>query len=123
MSKAARTKGHQFERDIVNILKDRGYDARRNLSQTREGGGDIKLPRWMFECKRYARIGNVYQWLDQAITGAQGIQKPVVVAKADRKEEIVIMRLSDFLEVMDVIESQAPDHKVYKGLEKAPPSI
>lgn len=123
MSKAARTKGHQFERDVVNILKDRGYDARRNLSQTREGGGDIKLPRWMFECKRYKAIGRIYEWLDQAITGASGIQKPIVVAKADRKDEIVIMRLSDFLEIMDVVESQANSHTIYKGLEKAPPTV
>lgn len=123
MGKSQRNKGHQFERDIVNLLKEKGYDAARNLTQTRDSGGDINLPRWLIECKRYANIGRVYDWLDQAIKAASGIQKPIVVAKADRKEEIVIMRLSDFLEVMNVVESQAPDHKVYKGLEKAPPSI
>ena len=118
-----RTKGHQFERDIVNLLKDRGYQAARNLTQTRDSGGDINLPRWLIECKRYAKIGRVYEWLDQAITAASGVQKPIVVAKADRKDEIVIMRLSDFMEIMDVVESQANPHTVYKGLEKAPPTV
>ena len=123
MGKMQRTKGAAFERDIVNLLKSNGYDAARNLEQVRSGGGDISLPRWLIECKRYANIGRVYDWLDQAVTAASGIQKPIVIAKADRKEEIVIMRLSDFLEVMHVVESQAPNTKVYKGLEKAPPSI
>ena len=123
MSKMQRTKGHQFERDIVNLLKDRGYQAARNLTQTRDSGGDINLPRWLIECKRYAKIGRVYEWLDQAITAASGVQKPIVVAKADRKDEIVIMRLSDFMEIMDVVESQANPHTVYKGLEKAPTTV
>ena len=123
MGKSQRVKGTQFERDIVNLLKNRGYQAARNLTQTRDSGGDISLPRWLIECKRYAAIGKVYQWLDQAIASASGIQKPIVVAKADRKDEIVIMRLSDFMEIMDVVESQANPHTVYKGLEKAPPTV
>ena len=123
MGKSQRNKGHQFERDIVNFLKEKGYDAARNLTQTRDSGGDINLPRWLIECKRYANIGRVHDWLDQAVTAASGIQKPIVIAKADRKEEIVIMRLSDFIEVMNVVESQASTTKVYKGLEKSPPSI
>ena len=123
MGKAQRTKGHQFERDIVNLLKEKGYPAARNLTQTRDSGGDINLPRWLIECKRYAKIGRVYEWLEQAITAASGSQKPVVVARADNEEAIVIMRFTDFMEVMHVVESQTVDHKIYKGLEKAPPTV
>ena len=123
MSKMQRTKGHQFERDIVNLLKEKGYPAARNLTQTRDSGGDINLPRWLIECKRYAKIGRVYEWLEQAITSASGSQKPIVVARADNEEAIVIMRLTDFMEVMNVVESQANPHTVYKGLEKAPPTV
>ena len=123
MGKTQRTKGAVFARDIVNLLKSKAYNASRNLEQVRSGGGDINLPRWLIECKRYAKIGRVYEWLDQAITAASGVQKPIVVAKADRKDEIVIMRLSDFMEIMDVVESQANPHTVYKGLEKAPPTV
>ena len=39
MSKMQRTKGASFERDIVNVLKEHGYEAGRNLTQTRDGGG------------------------------------------------------------------------------------
>ena len=123
MSKSQRDKGHQFERDVVNILKMHGYEASRNLTQTRDSGGDISLPRWLFECKRYAKIA-VYTWLDQAIKSAKGNQTPVVVAKADRKEAIVIMRLLDFMEIMDHVEKgEKTSHKILVGMEKAPPTI
>lgn len=123
MSKSQRDKGHQFERDVVNILKMHGYEAARNLTQTRDSGGDISLPRWLFECKRYAKIA-VYTWLDQAIKSAKGKQTPVVVAKADRREAIVIMRLLDFMEIMEHVEKgEKTAHKILVGMEKAPPTI
>ena len=99
MSKSQRDKGHNWERDVVNILKDRGYAASRNLTQTRDSGGDIIIGKWLFECKRYAKIA-VYTWLDQAIKAAGENLTPVVIAKADRKEPIVIMRLDDFLSII-----------------------
>jgi len=105
MSKMQRDKGHNFERDIVNWLKDWGFEASRNLTQTRDSGGDISLPRWLFECKRYAKIA-VYTWLRQAEIAAKPEQIPVVVAKADRQEPIVIMRFDKFLELMDAKENQ-----------------
>ena len=123
MSKSQRDKGHGFERDIVNLLKEHGYEASRNLTQTRDSGGDINLPRWLFECKRYAKIA-VYTWLDQAIKSAKGNQTPVVVAKADRKEAIVIMRLTDFMEIMNHVEKgEKTSHKILVGMEKAPATL
>jgi len=123
MSKSQRDKGHGFERDIVNLLKEHGYEASRNLTQTRDSGGDINLPRWLFECKRYAKIA-VYTWLDQAINSAKGKQTPVVVAKADRKEAIVIMRLTDFMEMMNHVEKgKKTAHKILVGMEKAPATL
>ena len=66
MGKMQRTKGASFERDIVKDLVAKGYDdAKRNLEQVREGGGDINLPGYLIECKRYANIA-VYKWLEQA---------------------------------------------------------
>jgi Holliday junction resolvase len=118
-----RNKGFSFERDIVNLLKEHGYEAARNLTQTRDSGGDINLPRWLFECKRYAKIA-VYTWLDQAINSAKGKQTPVVVAKADRKEAIVIMRLTDFMEMMNHVEKgEKTAHKILVGMEKAPATL
>lgn len=42
MSAKSRRKGHNFERRLARELKVAGYDARRNLTETREGNtGDI----------------------------------------------------------------------------------
>ena len=96
MSKAQRAKGATFEREVVNALKECGWPAARNLDQWRDGGGDINLGPYMIECKRRASIA-VYDWLDQCTKAAQAGQIPVVVARGDRREAIVIMRLEDWL--------------------------
>jgi Holliday junction resolvase len=122
MSKMQRDKGHNFERDVVNWLKDWGFEASRNLTQTRDSGGDISLPRWLFECKRYAKIA-VYTWLRQAEIAAKPEQIPVVVAKADRQEPIVIMRFDKFLELMDAKENQTKVFNPIMAPDKASGSI
>ena len=43
---AARRKGHNWERKIVRMFKARGYNAKRNLTETREGtSGDVLVYR------------------------------------------------------------------------------
>jgi len=100
MGKSQRTKGASFERDIVHVLQDAlGIQVERNLNQTRDGGGDINLPGYLVECKRRAGIA-VYDWLDQATRAANPAQKPLVIARADRRENIIIMRLDYFLPLL-----------------------
>jgi len=101
MGKMQRTKGATFERDIVLDLRARGYSgAKRNLEQTRSGGGDIDLPGYMIECKRYAKIA-VYTWLEQCVAAAREEQIPVVVARADNEKAIAILYWDDFLGMLD----------------------
>ena len=100
MSKSQRTKGATYEREIVTTLKDvLGIDAKRNLSQTRDSGGDILLDNYLIECKRRASI-SVYAWMKQAEESCDIKQKPIVVCRADSKESLVIMKLSDFLPLL-----------------------
>ena len=100
MGKSQRAKGAVYEREIVRVLREVfGDDTERNLSQTRDGGGDIDLPGYLVECKRRAGIA-VYDWLDQASKAAKPDQKPLVIARADRRENIIIMRLDDFLPLL-----------------------
>lgn len=96
MGKSQRTKGASFERDVVNALKAAGIPAARNLDQTRDGGGDIDLGKYMLECKRRASIA-VYDWLDQCTKAAKPGQVPMVIARGDRREAIVILRFTDAL--------------------------
>jgi Holliday junction resolvase len=99
MGKMQRNKGAAYEREIVHALVERGWDAARNLTQTREGGADIILQDFILECKRRAKI-SLYDWLDQATLAAKGRKRPVVVARADRRESVVILRLDDFLDLV-----------------------
>jgi hypothetical protein len=105
MGKMQRTKGAAFEREVVKDLISRGFDgAKRNLEQTRSGGGDIDLPAYMIECKRYANIA-VYQWLEQCVAAAREEQTPVVVARADNKKAIAILYWEDFMGMIDNAET------------------
>jgi hypothetical protein len=99
MGKMQRTKGATYEREIVHTLVERGYIAARNLMQTRDGGADIILQDFIIECKRRASIA-IYDWLDQATLAAKGRKRPVVVARGDRRESVVILRLEDFLDLV-----------------------
>lgn len=99
MGKMQRNKGATYEREIVHVLVERGYMAARNLTQTREGGADIILQDFIIECKRRASIA-VYDWLDQATLAAKGRKRPLVVARGDRRESVVILRLEDFLDLV-----------------------
>ena len=99
MGKMQRNKGAAYEREIVHVLVERGYMAARNLMQTREGGADIILQDFIIECKRRASIA-IYDWLDQATLAAKGRKRPLVVARGDRRESVVILRLEDFLDLV-----------------------
>ena len=100
MGKAQRTKGASYERDIVHDLSDYlGVDCSRNLDQTRDGGADIVLDKFVIECKRRASIA-VYDWVDQAQAACKDGQKPIVVCRADRRESLAIMKWSDFLTLL-----------------------
>ena len=94
-----RTKGAQFERQVVNELKEAGFAAARNLDQTRDGGGDIDLDKYMLECKRRASIA-VYDWLDQCTKAARPSQVPIVIARGDRRETIAILRWDDLIKIL-----------------------
>ena len=106
MSAMSRRKGGNHEREVVNILKASGHAAARNLDQTRDGGGDIPFGDWLIECKRRASIA-IYPWWDQVLAACVrkceatiSDPKPLLVIRADKRENLVVMRLIDFLELV-----------------------
>lgn len=99
MSKSQRTKGAAGERELCRILSDElGKEVRRNLAQTREGGCDIRVGRHNIEVKRRARIGNIYDWMEQAAASCGGTeQRPVVICRADGKKWLAVIPLQDWI--------------------------
>lgn len=100
MSKSQRTKGANGERELCRILSDElGTVVKRNLSQTREGGCDIVLGPYNVEVKRRARIGQIYDWIEQAEASCVDTgRKPVVICRADGKGWLAVVRLPQWIE-------------------------
>lgn len=98
MGKSQRTKGAAGEREVCRAIRDvLGVDAKRNLSQTREGGCDIAFGPFHVEVKRRATIGNVYQWMDQAEASCTQGERPVVVCRADGKRWLAVVDFAEWM--------------------------
>ena len=89
-----RQRGQEGEREICALLSaEFGFVVRRRLGQERDSGHDVSLPGFALECKRRRRIAGLYEWLAQA-DGA--MCPPVVLARADGQEWVVIMKFRDW---------------------------
>lgn len=92
----SRTKGKAGEREVVNMLKDAGFDACRNLQQTRDGGFDIDgLKKVAIEVKR-SKVPLINKWWTQAVKQAGDDKLPVLAYRLDR-QKWKVMVTSDFL--------------------------
>lgn len=101
MGKAQRTKGAAGEREICDLIfQHLGIQVHRNLSQTRDGGADIKLNPYSLEVKRRAAISNIYDWIDQAERGCDFPERPIVVCRADRKKWLAIMTIDELFRLI-----------------------
>lgn len=101
MGKSQRTKGAAGEREVCHLIQDRlGVEAKRNLSQTREGGCDIAVGPFHIEVKRRARIGGIYEWMEQAEASCSGTEHPVVFCRADGKKWLVVMSAEEALKLI-----------------------
>lgn len=114
MGKSQRTKGASYEREVCDAFTAAlGLEKKitRNIGQARDGGNDIDIGPLVVECKRRKTLGTVYSWLQQAIVAASDSDDsspyvtdgqidpsiPVVVARQDQGESIVILRFDDFI--------------------------
>lgn len=102
--KSSRDKGHSFERKICRMLSaELGIEARRNLDQARNGGGDVMtLAGWAIECKAQAKK-STDAWWRQAVAQAGDDKKPALIYKIDYQPIRCVVRLSDI----------SPDHQGY----------
>lgn len=103
----SRQKGAAAERELANILKEKGFDARRG--QQFHGGGDspdvVGLPGFHVEAKRVQSFA-LYPALDQATRDAKPGSTPIVVHRRNGREWVVVIRLEDFLSL--VVEARNP---------------
>ncbi len=108
MGKFSRDKGNRTERGVVNTLQESGFAAERVPLSGAAGGkfkGDITLPLLgqdrLVEVKCQARgFKKIYGWL-------AGVE--FLVLKADNKEQLVVLRLRQAIEIAKIAEGRRND--------------
>lgn len=96
----SKDKGKRFEREIANLLKDYGYDARRTAQycgNTGDASDVVGLPGIHIECKAQEQM-RLYEWMQQAIRDSEKSGKmPTVFHKKNYADILVTMRLDDWM--------------------------
>lgn len=95
----SRQKGAAFERSIAKILRERGFDARRGQQYSGlQGDADvIGLPGIHIEAKAVERL-DLYGAYEQSTRDSREGEVPVVIHKKNRKQILITMSFSDFLD-------------------------
>ena len=96
----SRRKGAEGEREIANILKNHGYDARRGQQYSGANGDAdvVGLPGIHIEVKRVEAL-NIDKAMEQAITDAKPGEMPAVFHRKNGKEWKATVRLKDFIKL------------------------
>lgn len=96
----SRQKGAAAERELANILKKHGYDARRGRQfNGMDGSPDvIGLPGIHIECKHVERL-NIDKAMQQSIRDAKEGETPAVFHRKNRQPWKVTMLLDDWIEL------------------------
>src|SRR4051812_25148425 len=109
MAKSQRVKGAVGEREIVNILKGRGYLQARRVPNS--GGlhekGDVAdgIPGFHLEVKRQETT-KILEWCRQSESEADENSIPLLIFRRNRDKWRVVLSLDDFL---DLLERNPPD--------------
>lgn len=96
--KGCREKGHNFERLIVNYLKELGYEAVTSRAESRnmddKGVDLIDNTDYYFQCKAVERIGSIHDIIESMPQD----KIRVVLHKRKNKGILACMYFDDFVE-------------------------
>ena len=109
MGKMSRDKGKAGEREVAELIRSYGFEARRG-QQHRGGPGspDIvhNIPNLHVEVKRTERL-NMYDAMQQAVEEAHSDDIPVVFHRRSNRQWVVIATADHFLEIMQYLTLKA----------------
>ena len=104
MGAFSRSKGKRGEQELVRLIKDNGYKARRTAQfcgKTGEAADVIGLPGISIECKRVEKL-NIYDAITQAQRDAEAAGRGDLPAVFHRKNNcpwLVTVRVEDFFKL------------------------
>lgn len=100
MGRMSREKGKRGEREIAEILRNFGYDARRG-QQFSGANGDadvVGLPGVHIEVKRVERFA-LYDALKQSMNDSRPGEMPVVFHRKSREGWVVVQPIEDWMDL------------------------
>lgn len=99
--RASRQKGKRGELEVVHILKEHGFDARRTQQFAGKAGtADVDgLPGFHVEVKRRERT-DIKNWMEQSTNEALEDEIPIVVFRASNEPWRVVMDFEQFLDLL-----------------------
>lgn len=105
MGKLSRDKGKVGEREVAELIRSYGFEARRG-QQHRGGPGspDVihNIPNVHIEVKRMERF-NLYEALEQAVSEAEPDDVPVVFHRRNLTQWVAVLDANHFLEIMQYV--------------------
>ncbi len=106
MGKMQRVKGCTYERVLATKFRPLYPEARRGIGQARSAKevSDVDGTPWWVEAK-HQQCPNIWAAMAQAVAATDG-RPPLVVAKRNGGVELAVMRLDDFIEVLDELKVQ-----------------
>lgn len=98
----SRRKGADRERELANILKEKGYDARRGQQYSGANGDAdvVGLPHIHIECKGVENL-SMRKAMEQSMNDAKEDEIPVVIYRKNYGKWQVNLMLDDFLVMYD----------------------
>ena len=100
--KLSRTKGHSYEREIAKKFRHLYPKSKRMLEYQLEdcNGVDVIAGPFSIQCKRYKDYAPISK-IEEIKAPSQQIH--ALVTKGDRKEDIICLKLRDFLDILEDI--------------------
>lgn len=97
----SRQKGARGERELAELLRAYGYEARRGQQYCGSNGDAdvVGLDGFHIECKRVEQL-NIYKAMEQSERDAREGEIPIVCHRKDRKGWLVTIRFDDFMGVI-----------------------
>ena len=99
----SRAKGVRGEREVAELLRSWGFNARRSQQYNgRDGGADVAhdIAGVHVEVKLTERLAP-YQFMAQAVRDAKGTELPTVWMRSNNQGWLVMVRASDLLELAE----------------------
>lgn len=94
--RGSRTKGGVGEREAIQVLRELGFDARRNFGSGSAGGSDVVgVPDHAVEIKRCETV-KVWQWISQAQAAARPTETAVVMFRRNKSPWYAVLDAGDY---------------------------